>query len=206
MSTVTMPYYRLLLGASNRLSTRQHTLPMRIVDPPQYNHGMHFTLRTRPASLSLLYRSRLVASQPLTVVAHRTYVHAKATSRSDMPGRATSSETFYNYTRHRFVYNEEHELKQRRVIFNVENLQRVAVAATGAARCERIEKCVDGMFNKAFILTMDDGQEVVAKLPNPNAGRSHFTTASEVATMDFVRLHTSQVCYVMTNRCRCETY
>src|SRR5690348_16121489 len=32
---------------------------------------------------------------------------------------------------------------------------------------------------------MNDGRELIAKLPNPNAGRQHFTTASEVATMDF---------------------
>lgn len=42
-------------------------------------------------------------------------------------------------------------------------------------------------YNKVFLLTMNDGREVVAKLPNPNtAGRPHFVTASEVATMDFV--------------------
>lgn len=35
-------------------------------------------------------------------------------------------------------------------------------------------------------MKMDDGKEVVAKLPNPNAGRPHFTTASEVATMEYV--------------------
>ncbi|RAK99971.1 uncharacterized protein BO80DRAFT_456099 [Aspergillus ibericus CBS 121593] len=34
---------------------------------------------------------------------------------------------------------------------------------------------------------MDNGREVIAKLPNPNAGRPHFTTASEVATLDFLR-------------------
>ena len=33
---------------------------------------------------------------------------------------------------------------------------------------------------------MKDGREVVAKLSNPNVGRPHFTTASEVANMDFV--------------------
>lgn len=33
---------------------------------------------------------------------------------------------------------------------------------------------------------MQDGREVVAKVPNPNAGIPHFITASEVATMDFV--------------------
>ncbi|KAF2272167.1 phosphotransferase enzyme family protein [Westerdykella ornata] len=34
---------------------------------------------------------------------------------------------------------------------------------------------------------MDDGRDVIAKLPNPNAGRAHFTTDSEAATMDYVR-------------------
>lgn len=33
--------------------------------------------------------------------------------------------------------------------------------------------------------SMEDGQEVVAKVPNPNAGIPHFTAASEVATMNF---------------------
>lgn len=33
---------------------------------------------------------------------------------------------------------------------------------------------------------MQDGTQVVGKVPNPNAGRPHYTTASEVATMDFV--------------------
>ncbi|KAH8431719.1 uncharacterized protein LDX57_009374 [Aspergillus melleus] len=34
---------------------------------------------------------------------------------------------------------------------------------------------------------MQDGTQVVGKVPNPNAGRAHNTTASEVATMDFAR-------------------
>lgn len=34
---------------------------------------------------------------------------------------------------------------------------------------------------------MDNGYEVIAKLPNPNAGPPHYTTASEVATVNFVR-------------------
>ncbi|KAL2385017.1 hypothetical protein RJZ90_001633 [Blastomyces dermatitidis] len=43
------------------------------------------------------------------------------------------------------------------------------------------------MFNKTFLMSMENGREVVAKVPNPNAGIAHFTTASEVATMDFAR-------------------
>lgn len=50
----------------------------------------------------------------------------------------------------------------------------------------KVLKCVEGQFNKAFLMTMNDGTEVLAKIPNPNAGPSFYTTASEVATRDFV--------------------
>ena len=50
----------------------------------------------------------------------------------------------------------------------------------------KLLKCVEGQFNKAFLLTMSNGCEVIARLPNPNAGPSFFTTASEVATRHFV--------------------
>ncbi|RMD43677.1 hypothetical protein DV735_g1481, partial [Chaetothyriales sp. CBS 134920] len=66
-------------------------------------------------------------------------------------------------------------------------LVRVAARSIGATDCVSVRKCPDGMYNKCFILTMDDRQEVIAKVPNPNAGVSHYTTASEVATMDFAR-------------------
>ncbi|KAF4761851.1 hypothetical protein HAV15_006931 [Penicillium sp. str.  len=62
---------------------------------------------------------------------------------------------------------------------------RVAADSVGAAECISVTKYPDGMFNKTFLMTMEDGREVVAKVPNPNAGVLHFTTASEVATMDF---------------------
>lgn len=50
----------------------------------------------------------------------------------------------------------------------------------------RITKCAEGLHNKAFILTMDNGCEVLAKLPNPNAGPARFTVASEIATRKLV--------------------
>jgi hypothetical protein len=80
---------------------------------------------------------------------------------------------------------------QRHVTFNVNELARVAAEAVGAKKCMSIEKYPDDMYNKAILLTMDNGIQVVAKVPNPNAGNPHFTTAIEVATMDFV---SSNVC------------
>lgn len=50
----------------------------------------------------------------------------------------------------------------------------------------KLLKCVEGQYNKAFIITMDNGVEVFAKIPNPNAGPTFYTTASEVATRQFV--------------------
>lgn len=47
-------------------------------------------------------------------------------------------------------------------------------------------KFQEGEYNKVFLLILDNGAEIIARIPNPNAGPSHYTTASEVATMDFV--------------------
>ncbi|KAM5441111.1 hypothetical protein MferCBS31731_003899 [Microsporum ferrugineum] len=51
----------------------------------------------------------------------------------------------------------------------------------------RVMKYREGQYNKTFLLTFDNGYEVVAKIPNPNAGPKLFTIASEVATMDYSR-------------------
>lgn len=104
------------------------------------------------------------------------------------------NEHLFRFTRGRYVVNEEHEIGQRYVRFNVHELGRLASEAVGSKRCANITKYPDGMYNKTFLLTMDDGVEVIAKLPTPNAGLPHFTTASEVATMDFVSL--SVVVYI----------
>lgn len=106
------------------------------------------------------------------------------------------SDDIFNYTRGRFVCDETYEMSQRYVRFNVNELACLAVDAVGAKLCVSVEKYPDGMYNKAMLLTMDNGTQVVAKVPNPNAGKPHFTTASEVATMDFVRFASS------VNACR----
>jgi hypothetical protein len=50
----------------------------------------------------------------------------------------------------------------------------------------KVLKCIEGQFNKAFFMTMNNGAEVLAKIPNPNAGPAFYTTASEVGTRNFV--------------------
>ncbi|MCJ1472449.1 hypothetical protein MMC13_001097 [Lambiella insularis] len=96
-------------------------------------------------------------------------------------------EAFFNYTRARFVCNEEFEMAQRHVRFDMDKLAQIAATAIGSKSCVAVEKYPDGQYSKAFLMTMDDGKQVVAKVPNPNAGPAHLTTASEVATMEFAR-------------------
>ncbi|OJD26720.1 hypothetical protein ACJ73_01890 [Blastomyces percursus] len=78
-----------------------------------------------------------------------------------------------------------HEIAQRYIHFDVEELARVVAAAVGANSCLNIKKYPDGMYNKTFMLTMDNGTQAVAKIPYPNASLPHLTTASDVATMEF---------------------
>lgn len=97
-----------------------------------------------------------------------------------------SDEDFYRYTRLRFLMDGRHRMSERYVRFDLRELCRLAAKAVGSEECVKITKYPDGMSNKAFLMAMNDGKEVVAKIPTPIAGRPHFTTASEVATMDFV--------------------
>ena len=97
-------------------------------------------------------------------------------------------EDLHRYTSGRWLWNEAAQLSARRVDFNFEALQRVAAEAIGARACVDVTKMTEGNFNKVFLMEMDDGRQVIAKLPNPNVGPAGIITASEVATMDFVSL------------------
>ncbi|KAK2800297.1 hypothetical protein FQN51_006205 [Onygenales sp. PD_10] len=98
-------------------------------------------------------------------------------------------ESFHRYTGGRWVYNEDKQLADRHVEFNMTELVRAAAETQGCNLTSsiKVEKLPEGNFNKTFLITVDGGQQVVAKIPNPNAGFPFYTTASEVATMDFAR-------------------
>ncbi len=96
------------------------------------------------------------------------------------------NEDFFKYTAGRFLFNESHEMARRYVKFDMNELANIAARSVGSAFCKNVQKLSEGQYNKVFLLEMDDGTETIAKVPNPNAGEPNLTTASEVATMDFV--------------------
>ncbi|CZR51218.1 probable FMP29 Found in Mitochondrial Proteome [Phialocephala subalpina] len=96
-------------------------------------------------------------------------------------------EHFFHYTSGRWLWDEESQQRERFLAFNVQELQRIAAESVGAQSCVSITKFAEGGHNKVFRLAMDNGFVAIARIPNPNAGPAHKTTASEVATMDFAR-------------------
>ncbi|CEJ55679.1 hypothetical protein PMG11_01927 [Penicillium brasilianum] len=87
-----------------------------------------------------------------------------------------------------FRSGESEKLATRYRKFNVQGLLDASVKAVGIDGISvKLLKCVEGQFNKAFLLTMSNGFEIIARLPNPNAGPAFYTTASEVATRHFLR-------------------
>jgi len=98
-----------------------------------------------------------------------------------------SDDDMFSYKAQRWLWNEPEQLRRRYLRFNLKELiQAVENAAGPGASCIEVTKLPEGNFNKAFLVTMEDHRQLVARLPNPNAGRPFYTTASEVATMDYV--------------------
>ncbi|THH32404.1 hypothetical protein EUX98_g1750 [Antrodiella citrinella] len=97
-----------------------------------------------------------------------------------------ASSPYFTYTSGRWLCNENAQMELRRVVFNVAALQRAAVAAVGANSVTSMTKVGENI-NRVFLLTFDNGKEAIARLPTPIAGPPGLVTASEVATMDFLR-------------------
>lgn len=81
-------------------------------------------------------------------------------------------ESLYSPSSGRWLWKEELQMKCRWRKFNITELGQAAALAVRSLSCVKLAKLhvSEGSFNKAFLLTMDDGKEIVAKLPNPTAG------------------------------------
>lgn len=90
----------------------------------------------------------------------------------------------FRYTSGRWLVGDRIQQQLRYVKFNLDYLCRLAASQfSDATKCVHVK--LEGNFNKTLLLTMDDGNEAIAKIPCPNAGPPSLTTASEVATLKF---------------------
>ncbi|PPJ50234.1 hypothetical protein CBER1_07207 [Cercospora berteroae] len=104
-------------------------------------------------------------------------------------GSTISLDQLQRYTNGCFLINEAHAFSRRHLEFNVDELCSLASRIGSKSAIREIEK-LEGGFSKALLLKKTDGSELVAKLPFKIAGPSHYTTASEVAVLQYVSQHT----------------
>lgn len=98
-----------------------------------------------------------------------------------------SKQDLFRYTSGRYLYNEHQRFVERYVEFNVEELKTIVARSVDRKKVVHISKLAEGGFNRILLLTMDDGFEVIAKIPFPLTVPKKLTTESEVATLDLLR-------------------
>jgi hypothetical protein len=91
----------------------------------------------------------------------------------------------YRYTSGRWLDKESSRMRSRHIPFNFPALLEVALkAAPGAESIIKWEK-LEGGFNRTFILHLNNGSKVVARIPFRHAGPQRLATNSEVATLSY---------------------
>ena len=95
--------------------------------------------------------------------------------------------TFTHFQR----YNEHLRLSERRLRFNINELCHVVAKSVGQSSADILlfTKIAEGGSNRIFEATFRDGLKVIARLPYPSTIPRKYGVASEVATMEFLRLH-----------------
>ncbi|KAF9475592.1 hypothetical protein BDN70DRAFT_883544 [Pholiota conissans] len=91
----------------------------------------------------------------------------------------------FSHTAGRWLYNNDTQLKARYAPFNLDGLVQQATMMV-ASPVREFVKMADSN-NRAFLLTHENGTQIVARIPTPMSGPPVVTTASELATMDFLR-------------------
>ncbi|RWQ93860.1 kinase-like domain-containing protein [Paecilomyces variotii] len=149
-------------------------------------------LKSRFSSALKLQCLKRISSGSLTFIrantsrAQRRTMSETATLRNtDL--RAITLDELFKHTSGRWLVNEECQIAQHYVQFDIEKLCRLAASLfSNQTKCARVTK-IEGNYNIALLITMDDGNEVIAKIPCPNAGLPFYRTASEVATLEFLQ-------------------
>jgi hypothetical protein len=101
-------------------------------------------------------------------------------------GCPISREDVFRYTNGRFLADEAAQIAKRYVRFDLDKLCDLVVSVSGSQKSPvcKIDK-MEGGFSKALLMMMENGSEAVVKIPCSNAGRPMYSTASEVAVLNY---------------------
>ncbi|KAF8326749.1 hypothetical protein F5887DRAFT_899563, partial [Amanita rubescens] len=95
----------------------------------------------------------------------------------------------FDYTSGRWIINDVLRHAERRRVFNVDGLRRLAAQSVDRSPDDIVDlkKFAEGGFNRTFLITMSGGFKMVARIPYPATIPKYFAVASEVATMALLR-------------------
>ncbi|KAL2070679.1 hypothetical protein VTL71DRAFT_13705 [Oculimacula yallundae] len=99
--------------------------------------------------------------------------------------------SFFNYTSGRWLYNEHLRLSERQLYFNINELCHLIAKSIGLPRSEivLVTKLAEGGSYRIFEATFRSGLKAIARLPYPYTVPRKYGIASEVATIEFLRIH-----------------
>ncbi|KAF5316314.1 hypothetical protein D9619_006830 [Psilocybe cf. subviscida] len=110
------------------------------------------------------------------------------------PRRALSTvvgaqDDIFNYTSGRWVYNEALRQQERRTVFNVDGLKRLAAQSVNRSVDDVVgfSKHAEDNTHRSFIVTLRDGWQMIARIPYPMTVPKYYTVASEAATIEYLR-------------------
>ncbi|KAH1981873.1 hypothetical protein KXW88_005261 [Aspergillus fumigatus] len=107
-------------------------------------------------------------------------------------GKPATEKDLFGYSKGRFLVNEGYERAKRYSPFDIRELCRMvsALPRVAGSPITRIEK-KEGGYNKALLMTAENGTNILAKIPCRNIVPRWYGTASEVAVLDFVKSHST---------------
>ncbi|KAH7317928.1 phosphotransferase family protein [Rhexocercosporidium sp. MPI-PUGE-AT-0058] len=102
-----------------------------------------------------------------------------------------STNSFFNYTSGRWLYNEHLRLSEKQLYFNINELCHLVSKSVGLPHTDivLVTKLAEGGSYRIFEATFRDGLKAIARLPYPCTVPRKYGVASEVATMEFLRKH-----------------
>ncbi|KAF8869729.1 protein kinase subdomain-containing protein PKL/CAK/Fmp29 [Mucidula mucida] len=147
--------------------------------------GLVFKLLAVPVSPSLC---RPRASLRSLSFPFRSFISTRTTLRP-YSIMAQSRDDLFNYTSGRWIFNDDIRHVERKLVFKVDELSRLAAEAVNRSPDDIVDlkKIAEGGFNRIFLITMRCGFQMVARIPYPVTSPKYFAVASEVATMAFLR-------------------
>lgn len=98
-----------------------------------------------------------------------------------------SNESLFSYSSGRCLYNKQARLRERYVSFDISALAKAVAKHVDHGCLESIVKLREGGFNRVLLATMEDGFRAIIKIPYWISIPRTYATASEVATLAFLR-------------------